>query len=571
MVPSVSANDSNFAFIDIQPMKIEEKPKNTLISRLMAIKLMCKLRKTKATTTIINNDHGVVPLTTSTSTKQAREIISEDATDAGTADEHDHPNFMDSKTMVELEPTSDELACIAAHRANEYIDECLSTELSSVVDRQMWESIPQFTKMDLTVGRHLGKGTFSDVFQVVALVSEEEEEPPTRESLDLDCTELDKLIKRMFHSKEADLDKMGMDPSSTEKNKQPIRDMENESSEEISQPQSVEDRIHVRAPRRRTMEYNARPAVVEGAFRHRTSRTLAMKCLRPQTRSNMHQFMIGVEDLVNETAMLASLDHPNIIKLHGRAKGCDTNSFRLSDGFFILLDRLLGTLEDSIVKWKRAPSVNEKSTSTSPWTSQIQTACSIADAMSYLHSKNIVFRDLKPANVGFNSTGVLKLFDFGFAKKVVDPPNKSSPSRCRSDGELSYLLYERCGTVRYMAPEVGLELGHSLPADVYSFGILLWEICSLKKPYARIQSTSDFYRMVFRKGARPKLSKEWSTNLKVIMRSCWLPTANDRPTMHEVKNKIHAHAREVAGSGNGGGSGNNNNNNVRRSSLFRKF
>ncbi|KAL3771562.1 hypothetical protein ACHAWU_003737 [Discostella pseudostelligera] len=194
-------------------MKTQEtKPRKTLISWLM----------TKATTKIINNDHGVASLKTSTSTKQAKEIISEDATDAGTADEHDHPNFMDSKTMFELKTTSDELACIATTRANEHIDECLSTEVPSVVDRQMWESIPQFTKMDLTVGRHLGKGTFSDVFQVVALISVEEEEPPTRESLDSDCTELDKLIKRMFHIKEADLDKMGMDPSSTEKNKPPI-------------------------------------------------------------------------------------------------------------------------------------------------------------------------------------------------------------------------------------------------------------------------------------------------------------------------------------------------------------
>jgi serine/threonine protein kinase len=258
--------------------------------------------------------------------------------------------------------------------------------------------------------------------------------------------------------------------------------------------------------------------------------------------------MIGVEDLVNETAMLASLDHPNIIKLHGRAGGCDTNSFRLSDGYFILLDRLRDSLEDRIVSWKKTLSATKRSASTSsPSTSQIQTACSIADAMSYLHSKNIVFRDLKPANVGFNSTGVVKLFDFGFAKKVVDPPNKSS--LCSSDGELSYLLYERCGTVRYMAPEVGLELGHSLPADVYSFGILLWEICSLKKPYDNTKSTIDFDKTVFRKGARPKLSKEWSTNLKDIMANCWLPSANERPTMIDVKSKIYAHAREVADSG----------------------
>ncbi|KAL3771560.1 hypothetical protein ACHAWU_003735 [Discostella pseudostelligera] len=496
-------------------------------------------------------------------------------------------SYMDSKAMLESlgdDPSSDALANVAAHRANEYIVECLSTEVpSGKVDRDIWESIPQFTRIDLVVGRHLGKGTFSDVFEVIALVIEEDEEPPTRESLDLDSADLDKLIKKRFHSKEADLDKMGMDLNSTDSTSasnshgedkttgHPNRYIEGMNSQE-DRLKSDQGRICFPRSRRHTAEDIARLAVKETMTmggRTLPSRTLAMKCLRPQTRANIHQFMIGVEDLVNETAMLASLDHPNIIKLHGRAGGCDTNSFRLSDGYFILLDRLRDTLDDRIVSWKKTLSANKKSTSTSsPSTSQMQTACSIADAMSYLHSKNIVFRDLKPANVGFDANGVVKLFDFGFAKKVVDPP-KLSPSMCSNDGKLSHLLYERCGTVRYMAPEVGLELGHSLPADVYSFGILLWEICSLKKPYDNTKSTIDFDKNVFKKGARPKLSKEWNTTLKDIIANCWLPSANERPTMIDVKSKICAHAREVADSGNGGGSGSGVN--KRRSSLLRKF
>ena len=85
------------------------------------------------------------------------------------------------------------------------------------------------------------------------------------------------------------------------------------------------------------------PAAASGERRTRKM-PVAMKCLRPQIRSNAEQFLIGVEDLVHETAVLASLSHPHIIKLHGRARGTADNSLRLSDGYFILIDRLRGKL-----------------------------------------------------------------------------------------------------------------------------------------------------------------------------------------------------------------------------------
>jgi serine/threonine protein kinase len=332
------------------------------------------------------------------------------------------------------------------------------------------------------------------------------------------------------------------------KNEKPVPDLNSEVEYPPAPQSSVVDEGNLpsRASRRHTTELTS-------TNQTRTSRTLAMKCLRPQTRANMDQFMIGVEDLVNETAMLASLDHPNIIKLHGRAGGCGADSFRLSDGFFILLDRLRDSLEDRIRSWKKTLAANKKAAS--PSMSQIRTACAIADALSYLHSKNIVFRDLKPANVGFNSTGVLKLFDFGFAKCVTDPEypslerssstigsfdngNKSEHTNDETKQQSPPLLYERCGTVRYMAPEVGLDKGYSLPADVYSFGILLWEICSLKKPFDTIKTTSDFEKTVFTKGARPKLSKDWHGDLKDVMTNCWSTSSNDRPSMNDVKRNM---------------------------------
>jgi len=270
---------------------------------------------------------------------------------------------------------------------------------------------------------------------------------------------------------------------------------------------------------------------------------LAMKCLRPQIRPNADQFQVGIQDLVHETAILASLDHTNIIKIHGRADGRDSNSFLLGDGFFILLDKLTETLEERIHRWndlsygKAAPSL-----------SQVNAACSIADAMSYLRSKRIVFRDFKPANVGFDSTGVMKLFDFGFAICMDDSP------RCQSmcndepwDYKKSSLLYDICGTPRYMAPEVGLVLGYGLPADVYTFGILLWEIvCARKKPFSGAKSPYEIHQTVFLKNVRPKLYKHWPQVLSDLMTSCWLSSAKERPAMWYAKTMLSAHARETS-------------------------
>ena len=48
-------------------------------------------------------------------------------------------------------------------------------------------------------------------------------------------------------------------------------------------------------------------------------------------------------------------------------------------------------------------------------------AIPVAEAMKYLHSNNVIFRDLKPSNIGFNEHGTVKLFDFGLAREITDP------------------------------------------------------------------------------------------------------------------------------------------------------
>jgi len=96
-----------------------------------------------------------------------------------------------------------------------------------------------------------------------------------------------------------------------------------------------------------------------------------------------------------------------------------------------------------------------------------------------------------------------------------------------------------------MEPEVGLETGYSFPADVHSFGILLWQICALKKPFDKVES-EEFHKVVFVKGTRPKLIKYWPQVLRDTMKSCWSVSAADRPDMRYVKTVLSAYARDAS-------------------------
>ena len=83
-----------------------------------------------------------------------------------------------------------------------------------------------------------------------------------------------------------------------------------------------------------------------------------------------------------------------------------SDSFRLSDGYFILLDKLSDTLEDRIKTWKKGPSLASKTKG--PPVSRLQIMTSLADALLFLHQNHICFRDLKPVS-GFE----IYLISFG--------------------------------------------------------------------------------------------------------------------------------------------------------------
>lgn len=96
-----------------------------------------------------------------------------------------------------------------------------------------------------------------------------------------------------------------------------------------------------------------------------------------------------------------------------------------------------------------------------------------------------------------------------------------------------------------MAPEVGLGQGYGKEVDVYSFGILLWEICAAKKPFCSVKSSDDFKGKVFGKGDRPKMGKHWPCYLKNMLPKCWSSDPSERPKIDFVKSILTAAVHDL--------------------------
>jgi serine/threonine protein kinase len=158
------------------------------------------------------------------------------------------------------------------------------------------------------------------------------------------------------------------------------------------------------------------------------------------------------------------------------------------------------------------------------WPHKMKLLRSVALGVNYLHSLHpvIVHRDLKPSNllVDENMTNV-KVADFGFAR--IKEENATMT---------------RCGTPCWTAPEVLRGEKYSEKADVYSFGIVMWEVITRKQPFAGRNFMNVSLDVL--EGRRPAVPADCPKGFKKLMKACWHADAKKRPTMEHVVEQLEA-------------------------------
>ncbi|MBA0706476.1 hypothetical protein Golax_018582 [Gossypium laxum] len=240
------------------------------------------------------------------------------------------------------------------------------------------------------------------------------------------------------------------------------------------------------------------------------SQEVAIKVLKPERLNTDLQ-----KEFAQEVFIMRKVRHKNVVQFLGACTQppnlCIITEFMSGGSVYDYLHKQKGVF--------RLPSL-------------LKVAIDVSKGMNYLHQNNIIHRDLKAANLLMDENEVVKVADFGVA-------------RVKSQ---SGVMTAETGTYRWMAPEVIEHKPYDHKADVFSFGIVLWELLTGKLPYEYLTPLQAAVGVV-QKNLRPTIPKHTNPKLAELLERCWQQDPALRPDFSEIIEILQQIAKEVGDDG----------------------
>lgn len=250
--------------------------------------------------------------------------------------------------------------------------------------------------------------------------------------------------------------------------------------------------------------------VYEGRY---NDRIVAIKVLN---QGNTAEEKTALESrFAREVTMMSRVKHENLVKFIGACK----------DPLMVIVTELLPGMSLRKYLGSIRPSPLDLCVA-------LNFALDIARAMDCLHANGIIHRDLKPDNLLLTANQKsVKLADFGLAREET----------------VAEMMTAETGTYRWMAPELystvtlrqGEKKHYNNKVDVYSFGIVLWELLTNRMPFEGMSNLQAAYAAAF-KQERPTIPGDISPDLAFIIQSCWVEDPNMRPSFSQVIRMLNA-------------------------------
>ncbi len=243
-------------------------------------------------------------------------------------------------------------------------------------------------------------------------------------------------------------------------------------------------------------------------------RRVAIKVLRPGHQADL-------DFVLSEARAAAALNHPNVCAVYdvAREEGLPVLSMELLTGETLSQRLMRGPMEPAEV---------------------LAVARQLADGLAASHAAGVVHGDLKPGNVMVGGDGVVKVLDFGIARRLLPPgldgtveAAESPPESDDDDG-----MVRVTGTLSYLSPERLDGRPAGLPSDVFSFGLLLWEMLL----HERALLGDNFALLIFQlRNLDPgKKCAELPAAFRPLVEACLAPDPAGRPRMAEVVEQLAA-------------------------------